>query len=99
MTQHAEISMHNFQIPKSTTERVMARRGYEHIYENLDPARTALLVVDMQNAFMMPGVAHTLCPMAETIVPNVNRLAQTVRATGGKVVWIKTTFTDESLKS
>jgi ureidoacrylate peracid hydrolase len=91
--------MHNFSIPKSITERVIARRGREHVYENLEPAKTALVVVDMQNAFMMPGVAHTLCPMAEKIVPNINRLAQAVRATGGKVVWIKTTFTEEILRS
>jgi ureidoacrylate peracid hydrolase len=91
--------MHNFSIPKSITERVVARRGREHVYDNLDPAKTALVVVDMQNAFMLPAVAHTLCPMAEKIVPNINRLAHAVRATGGKVVWIKTTFTEETLKS
>jgi ureidoacrylate peracid hydrolase len=32
-------------------------------------------------------------------VPNVNRLAEAVRATGGAVVWIKTTFTDDALRS
>jgi ureidoacrylate peracid hydrolase len=53
----------------------------------------------MQNAFMLPGVAHSLCPMAQMIVPNINRLARAVRATGGTVFWIKTTFTEESLRS
>jgi ureidoacrylate peracid hydrolase len=91
--------MHNFSIPKSVTEHVVARRGRAHIYDNLDPRKTALVVVDMQNAFMLPSVAHTLCPRAQTIVPNVNRLAQTVRASGGNVVWIKTTFTEEALES
>jgi ureidoacrylate peracid hydrolase len=56
-------------------------------------------VVDMQNAFMLADVAHALCPMAEKIVPNVNRLAEAVRSTGGAVVWIKTTFTDDVLRS
>jgi ureidoacrylate peracid hydrolase len=32
-------------------------------------------------------------------VPNVNRLAQAVRTTRGTVVWIKTTFTEETLTS
>jgi ureidoacrylate peracid hydrolase len=36
--------------------------------------------------------------MAEKIVPNINRLARVVRATGGAVVWIKTTFKDDALK-
>jgi ureidoacrylate peracid hydrolase len=91
--------MHTLSIPPSVVDRVVARRGREHIHDDLDPARTALVVVDMQNAFMLPGVAHSLCPMAEKIVPNINRLAQAVRATGGAVVWIKTTFKEDVLQS
>jgi ureidoacrylate peracid hydrolase len=91
--------MHAFTIPPSVTARVIERRGREHVYDDVDPAKSALLVVDMQNAFMLPGVAHSLCPMAERILPNVNRLAQAVRETGGSVIWIKTTFTDEALQS
>jgi ureidoacrylate peracid hydrolase len=53
----------------------------------------------MQNAFMVPEVAHSLCPMAKKIVPNINQLARAVRATGGTVVWIVTTFTEEALTS
>jgi ureidoacrylate peracid hydrolase len=91
--------MHEVSIPSSVVNRVLARRGREHVYEDLDPSTTALLVVDMQNAFMLPGVAHSLCPMAEKIVPNINRLARAIRDTGGMVVWIKTTFTDEALRT
>ena len=91
--------MHTLSIPQSVVTRVIERRGREHVYENLDPAKTALVVVDMQNAFMLPGVAHALCPMAEKIVPNINHLAQTVRETGGTVVWIKTTFKHDALQS
>ena len=91
--------MHTLSIPQSVVDRVIERRGREHIYDNLDPLKTALVVVDMQNAFMLPGVAHALCPMAEKIVPNINRLARAVRETGGTVVWIKTTFTEDALRS
>jgi ureidoacrylate peracid hydrolase len=91
--------MHTVSIPKSVTERIIARRGREFAYEDLDPRKTALVVVDMQNAFMLPGVAHSLCLAAQEIVPNINRLAEALRAAGGTVVWIKTTFTQESLKS
>ena len=89
--------MHKLSIPKSAVDRIIAKRGREHVYDNLDPAKTALVVVDMQNAFMLPGVAHSLVPMAQEIVPNINRLAEAVRVTGGAVVWIKTTFTTETL--
>src|SRR5712691_10899692 len=94
-----EASMHTLSIPQSVIDRVIARRGREHVHEDLEAAKTALVVVDMQNAFMLPGVAHALCPMAEKIVPNINRLAQAVRTTGGTVVWIKTTFKEDALKN
>jgi ureidoacrylate peracid hydrolase len=88
--------MHKIAIPQSLVDRVIARRGRKHVYDDLDPARTALLVVDMQNAFAMPGIAHSPCPEALEIVPNINRLAQAVRETGGAVVWIRHAYTDEA---
>jgi ureidoacrylate peracid hydrolase len=90
--------MHNVSIPKSIIDRVIERRGREHVYDDLDPAKSALVVVDMQNAFMLPAVAHSLCPMAEKIVPNINRLARALRDTGGTVIWVKTTFTEAALR-
>jgi ureidoacrylate peracid hydrolase len=91
--------MHKIAIPQSVVDRVIARRGREHIHDDLDPGKTALVVVDMQNAFMLPGVAHSLCLEAQEIVPNINALAQAVRETGGAVVWIQTAYTDETKKS
>ncbi len=90
--------MHKVAIPQSMIDRVVARRGREHCFADLDPAKTALIVVDMQNAFMMDGVGHAVCPAAREIVPNINRLARAVRQTGGAVVWVKTIFTEASLK-
>ena len=89
--------MHKVVIPKTIVERIIKHRGKEHVYEDLDPRKTALLVVDLQNAFMLPEVAHALCESAPAIVPNVNLIAQTMRETGGAVVWIKTTFDEKSL--
>jgi len=91
--------MHKVHIPQSVIDRVIEKRGREHIYEDLEPSRTALVVVDMQNAFMLAGVAHALCPMAEHAVPAINRLAAAVRSTGGTVIWIKTTFKEDALES
>jgi ureidoacrylate peracid hydrolase len=87
--------MNGVTLPQSVIDRVVARRGMEHIFATLDPVRTALVVVDMQNAFMDEAVGHAVCPAARDIVPNVNRLAASVRGAGGRVFWIKTTF-DES---
>ncbi len=89
--------MHKIVIPQSVADRVVQHRGVEHVYRRFDPTRTAFLVVDMQNAFMMPGVAHVLCRTAVEIVPNINRIADAMRAAGGTVVWVITTFGEASL--
>ena len=78
-------------IPDAIVERVIARRGAEHCFADLDPARTALVVIDLQHAFMTDGVGHAVCPAARDIVPAVNRLAAAVRAAGGGVFWIRMT--------
>jgi ureidoacrylate peracid hydrolase len=44
---------------------------------------------------MLPGVAFVEIKTAPEIVPNVNRLADAMRAAGGTVVWIVTTYTDD----
>lgn len=88
--------MHKVAIPQSLTERVKALRGKIHAFDDLCPRTTALLVIDLQNGFMMEGVAHSLCREAREIVPNVNRIAAALREAGGLVVWVKNTETDES---
>jgi len=78
-------------IPDAIVERVIARRGCEHCYADLDPTRTALVVIDLQHAFLNDAVGHAVCPAARDIVPTVNRLAAAVRETGGGVFWIQMT--------
>jgi ureidoacrylate peracid hydrolase len=78
-------------VPDHITARVVARRGTAHPFADLDPTKTALIVVDLQNGFMDESVGHAVCPMAREIVPAVNRLASALRATGGGVFWIKNT--------
>lgn len=87
--------MHKVSIPESIIERVVRRRGKEHPFEDVNPRKTALVVVDLQNAFMLPGVGHSVVATAPSIVPNVNRLTAAVRATGGLVVWIQTVWIKE----
>ncbi len=83
-------------IPDHITARVMARCGTPHPFAELDPRRTALIVVDLQNAFMDAAVGHAVCPMARDIVPAVNRLAAAVRRSGGGVFWIMNTFDERA---
>ena len=90
--------MHKFSMPQSIVDRVIRKRGRAHAFESFDPRKTGLVVVDLQNAFMKPGVAHALCEMAPKIVPNVNLLAQALRDAGGIVAWVRTTATPETLQ-
>ena len=88
---------HPFTMPQEVLDRVAKRRGKFRALDHANPRSTALVVVDLQNAFMLPGVAHALCEMAPSIVPNVNRLAEALRGAGGTVAWIRTTATQECL--
>ena len=74
-------------IRQEIIDRVLARRGRLHLYDRLDPKRTALLVIDMQNAFVAPG-APIEVPGARTIVPAINRLAAALRKRGMPVIWV-----------
>jgi ureidoacrylate peracid hydrolase len=93
------VTLHKIDIPQAIVDRVIRHRGRPHVYDKFDPKKTALLVVDMQNAFMMPGVAHNLCREAAEIVPNINRLATAMRAAGGAVAWVISTFGEASLQN
>jgi nicotinamidase-related amidase len=54
----------------------------------LDPALSAVLVIDMQNAFVAPGAAYET-PKARDIVANLERLLECARAHGMPVVWTR----------
>lgn len=82
--------MHEATIPETVRLRIAARRGRFEIFDRLDPARTALLVIDMQKAFTDPG-APVEVPLAGAIVPNINRLARAARSGGVPVFWVAMT--------
>ena len=68
-------------------DRVLARRGRYHWFDRLDPQKTALLVIDMQEAFCAPG-APAEVPVARNIVPAINQLSGAVRNLGVAVIWV-----------
>ena len=79
--------MHRLGLRPEIVERVTARRGRLRLYDSLDPSRTALLVIDMQNAFLAPG-APIEVPQARAIVPGINHVAAALRPLGVTVVWV-----------
>lgn len=81
--------MHRAGIPSDVLESILALRGRAQVFDRIEPSRTALLVVDMQNFFV------EALPTARDVVPNINRIAAALRAAGGTVVWIQATHSLE----
>ena len=73
-------------ISQHIIDRVVARRGRLHIFDSINPARTAMVVVDMQKTFCEPG-APAEVPASRGIIAPINRLAAGLRAAGGTVIW------------
>ena len=76
--------MHNVEIRKEIVDRVLARRRRYHLFDRLDPRRTALVVIDMQSAFVEPGSPAEV-PAARGIIGAINALAGEIRRLGGTV--------------
>ncbi len=74
------------QMPQYVLDRVTSKRGRQHVFDALDPKVTALMVTDMQNAFVKGKVK---AEAALAVVPNINRLAAELRAMGGLVAWVQ----------
>lgn len=64
-----------------------------HQEVRLDPQKTALVVVDMQNDFVKEG-GSLLVPDAEGTIPKIQSLLQMARESGMKVVFTQDTHTD-----
>lgn len=89
--------MDRLKLPEDFAEALKNARGKVHVLDKLDPEKTALLVIDMQNFFVEEGQALEV-PAARELAPNINRLTRTLRDKGGTVVWIKMTLNDEDLE-
>ena len=79
--------MHNVTIRQKIIDRVLARRGCHHLFDSLDPQRTALLVIDMQNMFCEKGAPAEVVA-SRGICDNITHLCTEMRALGGLIIWI-----------
>jgi ureidoacrylate peracid hydrolase len=85
--------MHDSRLHPDVIALLLQRRGKLHVFDAIEPRRTALVVIDMQVAFLGEG-APSEVPMARAIVPTINRVARALRGAGGTVVWVLNTFTE-----
>jgi ureidoacrylate peracid hydrolase len=69
-------------------ERLQRIRGDLRLFKDIRPETTALVIIDMQNAFVAPGGPIEV-PASREIVPAINRMAAACRDLGVLVVWIR----------
>jgi ureidoacrylate peracid hydrolase len=79
--------MHSVTVRKEIVDRVLQRRGRYHLFDRLDPSRTALVVIDMQNTFCAPGGPAEV-PASRGIVEAINKLTAGLRSLGVPVIWV-----------
>ncbi len=71
-------------IPDRIVQKVVARRGRLHAFETIEPAKTALVVIDLDEGTVGRDNKDT----AQSVVSNVNAVAHALRARGGVVAWV-----------
>jgi ureidoacrylate peracid hydrolase len=91
--------MHKIEIrPELIAQRDAARGGRATLFGAIDPARTAQIVIDMQNGFLEPG-APVETPVAREIVPRINAISAALRAAGGTNIFVGFTTPADGLES
>jgi ureidoacrylate peracid hydrolase len=90
--------MHKIDIDPGALARIRQWRGTDHPFADLDPKKTAHLVVDMQNAFTLEG-AELEVPVSREIIPNINAISDALRAAGGVNIFTQMTIDDETEKT
>jgi ureidoacrylate peracid hydrolase len=69
-------------IPPKIVRKVVARRGRLHAFETIDPARTALVTIDLDVATVG---GNDDC---KRVVSSVNAIGNALRRSGGVVAWV-----------
>ena len=91
--------MHKIEInPQLLQQLTRERGGRLHLFDEIDPARTAHVVIDLQNGFMEAG-APVEVPTAREIIPNVNAISRAARSIGATNIFVRFTTPADSLDS
>ena len=94
-----ETKLHKVQLSPSTVEHILRRRGGKlHAYDSINPAKSALIVIDMQNVWLQEGMA-AYSPYCTGAVPATNKLCKAMRSAGSKVYWVRAIYGDDAPKT
>lgn len=80
-------------LPDALIRQATYRRNGLAVYQGIDLARSALLVLNMQNAWLATGAPFRVGPPEafNGLLPRINAFADLVRQAGGQVIWVRTT--------
>jgi ureidoacrylate peracid hydrolase len=82
-------------IPQAIVDLAVQRRGRLRLFEHVDPARTAHLIIDMQVGFTTPGAPAEISN-AVAIIENVNDPSAACREAGVLNIFVQNTIDDEA---
>lgn len=74
-------------VPEKIVRKVVARRGRLHAFASIEVPRTALVVIDLDVATVNGD------EQCKSMIRNINRVANAVRASGGVVAWVLSRMT------
>jgi len=79
-------------LPEELVRQSTYRRNGLAVFGEIDLCRSALLILNMQNAWLAPGAPFRVGGAVSTdqLVARINAFATFVRAGGGQVAWIRT---------
>jgi len=83
--------MHDAFISEEIKDRLIARRGRFHIYDEFDPQKTAFVIIDMQNAFCKEGAPAEVAA-SRGIVNRINAFNRALRQDGVEIIWVVSAF-------
>jgi len=78
-----------------SAEEFIKKTGRPKRLFRMDTTKTAMVVIDMQNAFVAPGSTIEV-PKAREIVPNINQLTRACRKAGIPAIWVVSKFRSEA---
>ena len=85
-------------IGQEIVDRVLARRQRYHLFDSLDPVKTAFVIVDMQNTFCKEGSPAEV-PASRDICNEINAFNAELRKLGVKIIWVTHANTGDGKRS
>ena len=75
-------------MPPELVAMATRRRAGMAVFDHIVPRRTALLALNMQNAWLAEGALFDAAGAARNVLPRVNWLASLLREAGSTIIWL-----------